>query len=54
MLYLNERFFPAMWLILLILLAYKATAFPYAGAALPLEIFGLFPWAVLEAARLFL
>ncbi|KAI9349121.1 transmembrane protein 216-like protein [Obelidium mucronatum] len=52
--YFNERFFPVMWLTLLGLLIYKGAAFPYAGSALPLEIFGLFPFAVLEAARLFL
>ncbi|KAJ3068531.1 Transmembrane protein 80 [Podochytrium sp. JEL0797] len=52
--YFNERFFPVMWLILIALFVYKGSAFPYTGAVLPLEVFGLFPFAVLEAARLFL
>ncbi|KAJ3240043.1 Transmembrane protein 80 [Chytriomyces hyalinus] len=54
MIFLNERFFPIMWIILLAMLIYKGVWFPYVGVALPLEIFGLFPFAVLEAARLFL
>ncbi|KAI8621545.1 hypothetical protein BC830DRAFT_1093836 [Chytriomyces sp. MP71] len=54
LLYLNERYFPVMWIILLAMLIYKGKWFPYMGTALPLEIFGLFPFAVLEAARLFL
>ncbi|KAI8834990.1 hypothetical protein BJ741DRAFT_608829 [Chytriomyces cf. hyalinus JEL632] len=54
MIFLNERFFPIMWIILLAMLIYKGVWFPYVGIALPLEIFGLFPFAVLEAARLFL
>ncbi|KAJ3390788.1 Transmembrane protein 80 [Entophlyctis sp. JEL0112] len=52
--YLNERYLAAMWLVLLLLLVYKSYAFPYAGAALPLEISGLFVFAGLEVTRLFM
>ncbi|EGF77847.1 hypothetical protein BATDEDRAFT_91284 [Batrachochytrium dendrobatidis JAM81] len=43
-----------MWIVTLGLLIYKGYVFQYATSAFPLEVFALFPWAGIEASRIFL
>ncbi|KAI9338087.1 hypothetical protein DFJ73DRAFT_587271 [Zopfochytrium polystomum] len=54
LLFFNSQYYVVEWLVLLGCLIYKGTFLPFPPAALQLEIFGLFPFALLEACRLFI
>ncbi|KAI8904345.1 hypothetical protein EDD86DRAFT_213162 [Gorgonomyces haynaldii] len=50
---MSKCLFPFVWVITFALLVYKGYVFPFVGPAFGLEMFCLFPWVLMEIARLY-
>jgi hypothetical protein len=61
LLFFNKCLFPISWILTLGMLLYKGLinlttglVFPFVPQAYVLEVFAVFPWAIIEATRVFL